>query len=58
MLLLKHRWRARGSLKPGEMHVGKPEWMKKRPKYKHVIDYGLGSPGRSFLCTKSSATYK
>jgi hypothetical protein len=38
MLMLKHRWRERGPLKPGEMQVGTPEWMKDRPEYKHVID--------------------
>jgi hypothetical protein len=32
-----HRWRERGSLKPGEMQVATPEWMKNRPEYKHVI---------------------
>jgi hypothetical protein len=38
MLALKHRWRERGPLKPGEMQVGTPQWMKDRPEYKHVID--------------------
>ena len=38
MLMLKHRWRKRGPLKPGEMQVGTPEWMKDRPEYKHVIE--------------------
>ncbi len=37
MLALKHRSRERGPLKPGEMQVGTPEWMKNRPEYKHVI---------------------
>jgi hypothetical protein len=36
MLALKHRWRERGPLKPGEMQVGTPDWMKDRPEYKHV----------------------
>jgi hypothetical protein len=30
MLALKHRWRERGPLKPGEMQVETPEWMKNR----------------------------
>jgi hypothetical protein len=34
MLALKHRWRERGPLKPGEMQVDTPEWMKNRPEYK------------------------
>jgi hypothetical protein len=35
MLALKHRWSERALLKPGEMQVGTPEWMKNRPEYKH-----------------------
>jgi hypothetical protein len=38
MLMLKHRWRERGPLKPGEMQVETAEWMRDRPEYKHVID--------------------
>jgi hypothetical protein len=38
MLLLKQRWIQRGALKPGEMQVGTPEWMKDRPEYEHVIE--------------------
>jgi hypothetical protein len=38
MLALKHRWRARGPLKKGQMQVGTPDWMKNRPEYKHVIE--------------------
>ncbi len=38
MLSLKHRWRERGPLKPGEMQAGTPEWMKDRPEYRRVID--------------------
>jgi hypothetical protein len=34
MLMLKHRWRERGPLKPGEMQVGTPERMKHRPEYR------------------------
>jgi len=37
MLLLKRRWIERGPLKPGEMHVGTPEWMKNRPEYTRAI---------------------
>ena len=33
-----HRWRGRGPLKPGDMQVGTPEWMKNRPEYQRVID--------------------
>jgi hypothetical protein len=32
------RWLQRGPLKPGEMQMGTPEWMKNRPEHKHVID--------------------
>jgi hypothetical protein len=35
MLALKRRWRERKPLKPGEMQVGTPEWMKNRPEYRH-----------------------
>jgi hypothetical protein len=38
MLALKHQWRERGPLKPGEMQVGTPEWMKDRPEYRRVTD--------------------
>jgi hypothetical protein len=38
MLALKHRWRERGSLKPGEMQVETPKWMKDRPEYRRIID--------------------
>jgi hypothetical protein len=38
MLLLKKRWLTRGPLKPGDMEVGTPEWMKNRPEYQRVID--------------------
>ncbi len=38
ILSFKHRWCERRSLKPGEMQVGMPEWMKNRPEHKHVID--------------------
>jgi hypothetical protein len=31
MLRLKHRWRERGRLKPGEMQMGRPKWIKNRP---------------------------
>ncbi len=34
MLALKHRWRERGPLKPGEMQVGTPIWMHNHPDYK------------------------
>jgi hypothetical protein len=34
MLTLKHRWRERGPLKPGDMQVETPEWMKDGPEYK------------------------
>src|SRR3569833_608628 len=27
MLALKHRWRERGPLKPGEMQMGRPKWL-------------------------------
>jgi hypothetical protein len=36
MLLLKQRWIQRGPLKPGEMEMGRPTWMKGHPDYKHV----------------------
>jgi hypothetical protein len=38
MLLLKQRWIQRGPLKPGEMEMGRPEWMKTHPDYKHATD--------------------
>ncbi len=38
MLALKHQWRERGPLKPGEMQVGTPEWRKDRPECRRVKD--------------------
>jgi hypothetical protein len=38
LLSLKHWWRERGPLKPGEMQVETPDWMKKHPDYRHVAD--------------------
>ncbi len=35
MLALKHRWRERGPLKPGEMQMGRPKWMESHPDYKN-----------------------
>jgi hypothetical protein len=34
MLALKHRWRERGPLKPGEMQMGRPKWMDSHPAYR------------------------
>jgi hypothetical protein len=38
MLALKHRWRERGRLKPGEMQMGRPKWMDSHPNYGPVAD--------------------
>jgi hypothetical protein len=43
---VKHRWRERGPLKPGEVQVGTPEWMKNRPEYKHFIDFVMAARTR------------